>query len=53
MQIFEALWASNHLALVVFAAAVSVIGVFYYLRVVKLMYFDAPANDHRWLNRTP
>ena len=23
-------------------AAVSVIGVFYYLRVVKLMYFDAP-----------
>ena len=42
LQIFEALWASNHLALVVFAAAVSVIGVFYYLRVVKLMYFDAP-----------
>ena len=25
-----------------FAAAVSVIGVFYYLRVVKVMYFDQP-----------
>ncbi len=44
LQIFEALWASNHLALVVFAAAVSVIGVFYYLRVVKIMYFDAPGD---------
>lgn len=44
LQIFEALWMSNHLALVVFAAAVSVIGVFYYLRVVKIMYFDAPGD---------
>lgn len=44
LQIFEALWTSNHLALVVFAAAVSVIGVFYYLRVVKIMYFDAPGD---------
>jgi NADH-quinone oxidoreductase subunit N len=44
LQVFEALWASGHLALVVFGAAVSVIGVFYYLRVVKLMYFDAPGD---------
>jgi len=44
LQIFEALWTSNHLALVVFAAAVSVIGVFYYLRVVKIMYFDSPGD---------
>ena len=44
LQIFEALWTSNHVALVVFAAAVSVIGVFYYLRVVKIMYFDAPGD---------
>lgn len=44
LQIFEALWTSNHLGLVVFAAAVSVIGVFYYLRVVKIMYFDAPGD---------
>ncbi|MEN9526866.1 MAG: NADH-quinone oxidoreductase subunit NuoN [Pseudomonadota bacterium] len=44
LQIFEALWTSNHVALVVFAAAVSVIGVFYYLRVVKIMYFDSPGD---------
>ena len=44
LQIFEALWTSNHVALVVLAAAVSVIGVFYYLRVVKIMYFDAPGD---------
>ena len=44
LQIFEALWASGHAPLVVFGAAVSVIGVFYYLRVVKLMYFDAPGD---------
>jgi NADH-quinone oxidoreductase subunit N len=42
LQIFQALWASQQSALVVIAAAVSVIGVFYYLRVVKLMYFDSP-----------
>ena len=42
LQIFQALWATNHVALVMLAAAVSVVGVFYYLRVVKLMYFDAP-----------
>jgi NADH-quinone oxidoreductase subunit N len=44
LNIFEALWTSNHVALVVFAAAVSVIGVFYYLRVVKIMYFDSPGD---------
>jgi len=44
LQIFEALWSSNHLALVVFAAIVSVIGLFYYLRVVKILYFDPPGD---------
>jgi NADH-quinone oxidoreductase subunit N len=44
LQVFEALWGSGHLPLVVFGAAVSVIGVFYYLRVVKFMYFDAPGD---------
>jgi NADH-quinone oxidoreductase subunit N len=28
---------------VVIAAAMSVVGAFYYLRVIKLMYFDPPA----------
>jgi NADH-quinone oxidoreductase subunit N len=44
LQIFQALWASDHLALVVFAAAVSVIGLFYYLRVIKIVYFDSPGD---------
>ncbi len=42
LRIIQELWATSHTALVIIAAAVSVIGVFYYLRVVKLMYFDAP-----------
>lgn len=44
LRIIEVLWQSGHLWLVVIAAAASVVGLFYYLRVVKLMYFDdAPA----------
>ena len=45
LQIFQALWLVGQTWLVVIAAAVSVIGVFYYLRVVKLMYFDAPTDQ--------
>jgi NADH-quinone oxidoreductase subunit N len=45
LRIFQVLWETGHLWLVVIAAAMSVVGVFYYLRVVKLMYFDAPAGD--------
>jgi NADH-quinone oxidoreductase subunit N len=44
LQIFQALWAAQHVGLVLLAASVSVIGAFYYLRVVKLMYFDEPGN---------
>jgi NADH-quinone oxidoreductase subunit N len=44
LAIFEALWEAGSLALVVIGALASVIGAFYYIRVVKLMYFDdAPA----------
>jgi NADH-quinone oxidoreductase subunit N len=42
LRIFQVLWESNHLWLVMIAATMSVVGVFYYLRVVKLMYFDEP-----------
>jgi NADH-quinone oxidoreductase subunit N len=45
LQIFQALWLAGQTWLIVIAAAVSVIGVFYYLRVVKLMYFDAPTDQ--------
>ncbi len=31
-----------YIALAVFAVVMSLIGAFYYLRVVKVMYFDAP-----------
>ena len=31
-----------HLAIAVFAVLMSLIGAFYYLRVIKVMYFDSP-----------
>lgn len=33
---------SSYLVLAIFAVTMSLIGAFYYLRVVKVMYFDAP-----------
>ena len=42
LSILQQLWATGHLWLVIVAVLVSVIGVFYYLRVVKLMYVDQP-----------
>ncbi len=45
LRIFQVLWETHHLYLVLLAAATSVIGVYYYLRVVKLMYFDESARD--------
>jgi len=31
----------------VFAVLMAVIGAFYYLRVIKMMYFDEPIDRHR------
>ena len=45
LSVLQALIASGqsvHIALAVFAVVMSLIGAFYYLRVVKVMYFDAP-----------
>jgi NADH-quinone oxidoreductase subunit N len=42
LRIIQALWETHHLGLVVLAVTVSVVGAYYYLRVVKLMYFDEP-----------
>jgi NADH-quinone oxidoreductase subunit N len=42
LRIFQVLWETNHFWLVVVSAAMSVVGAFYYLRIIKLMYFDAP-----------
>ncbi|MFM9880719.1 MAG: NADH-quinone oxidoreductase subunit NuoN [Burkholderiaceae bacterium] len=45
LSVLQALMASQqtpYIVLAVFAVVMSLIGAFYYLRVVKVMYFDAP-----------
>jgi NADH-quinone oxidoreductase subunit N len=42
LSILQQLWATGHTWLVIIVVVVSVIGAFYYLRIVKLMYFDQP-----------
>jgi NADH-quinone oxidoreductase subunit N len=45
LSVLQALIASGqslHLGLAIFAVMMSLVGAFYYLRVVKVMYFDAP-----------
>jgi NADH-quinone oxidoreductase subunit N len=45
LSVLQALIATGsqlHLILAIFAVIMSLIGAFYYLRVVKVMYFDAP-----------
>lgn len=44
LQVFQALWATGHMTLVLIGASVSVLGLFYYLRIIKLMYFDEPGD---------
>ncbi len=43
LVVFQAAVAANLLPLAVIGIAASVIGAFYYLKIVKLMYFDEPA----------
>ena len=45
LRIIQELWATQHTALIIIAATASVVGAFYYLRIVKLMYFDAPSTE--------
>jgi NADH-quinone oxidoreductase subunit N len=45
LAVLQALVASGqtfHMAIAVFAVLMSLIGAFYYLRVIKVMYFDEP-----------
>lgn len=44
LSVLEAALNAGYTWLVVFAVLMSVIGAFYYLRIVKVMYFDAPAD---------
>ena len=42
LSVISAVVSAGQIGLAVFAVAMSLIGAFYYLRVVKLMYFDEP-----------
>jgi NADH-quinone oxidoreductase subunit N len=47
LSVLQALLASGnsmHVAMAVYAVMMSLVGAFYYLRVVKVMYFDAPTS---------
>lgn len=44
--VIKALLSEGYVWLSVFAVLMSLIGAFYYLRVVKVMYFDQPGSDH-------
>ncbi len=49
LSVLQALISSSKtssLVLAVFAVIMSLVGAFYYLRVVKVMYFDAPASPN-------
>ena len=45
LYVIQALLGSGYIALAVFAVIMSLIGAFYYLRVVKVMYFDPAQNE--------
>jgi NADH-quinone oxidoreductase subunit N len=48
LSVLQALIASGqalHIGLAIFAVMMSLIGAFYYLRVVKVMYFDQPVSS--------
>lgn len=44
LTVLNALVSSNDLFLASFALLMSVVGAYYYLRIVKVMYFDEPLN---------
>ena len=46
LGVLEALVDAEHTFLAVIAVMASLIGAFYYLRVVKVMYFDEPSHEH-------
>ena len=45
LAVLQALISAGHVTLAVIAVMFSLIGAFYYLRVVKVVYFDEPAAD--------
>jgi NADH-quinone oxidoreductase subunit N len=47
LAVLQAAVAAGHLWLAVVAVLLALVGAFYYVRVVKLMYFDAPKEEGR------
>ena len=45
LSVIQAVIDTGHIGLAISAVLLSVIGAYYYLRVVKLMYFDAPVDQ--------
>ena len=45
LSVLEAVVQAGHIGLAVFAVMASLVGAFYYLRLVKVMYFDDPKCD--------
>jgi NADH-quinone oxidoreductase subunit N len=45
LSVLEGALNAGYTWLVVFAVLMSVIGAFYYLRIIKVMYFDAPTDN--------
>jgi NADH-quinone oxidoreductase subunit N len=45
-EVLSVLLATGRIWLVVLAVMLSVVGAFYYLRMVKTMYFDQPTREH-------
>ena len=45
LSVLQAVVAAGYIWLAVLAVVMSLIGAFYYLRVVKVMYFDAPEDN--------
>jgi NADH-quinone oxidoreductase subunit N len=52
LYVLQAAIDAGHLWLAVTAVVFSLIGAFYYLRIVRLMYFEAPTDNHHVEGRT-
>jgi NADH-quinone oxidoreductase subunit N len=52
LVILQAVLQADHIWVAVYAVMMSLIGAFYYLRVVKAMYFDEPIHEYT-LGRIP
>ncbi|MGB3289143.1 MAG: NADH-quinone oxidoreductase subunit NuoN [Burkholderiaceae bacterium] len=50
LAVLQALVGAGHVAIAVFAVIMSLIGAFYYLRVVKMAYFDDPEGEPADIN---